>query len=74
MVPESFAFFAALLLRHAMVRHFEKNYLLPSGQHGFRSFHSTLTQLLAQWDTILEDLQEGGGGRSVYIWNFEGIS
>ena len=44
-----------------MVRHFEKNDLLPGGQHGFRSFHSTLTQLLAHWDSILEDLQEGRG-------------
>ena len=55
------------VVRHALVRHLEENNLLPSGQHGFRSFRSTLTQLLAHWDSILEDLQGGGGVDCIYL-------
>ena len=40
--------------------------LLPSGQHGFRAFRSTLTQLLSYWDTILEELEQGHGVDVVY--------
>ena len=40
---------------------------MPNGQHGFRAFRSTLTQLLTYWDGILEDLENGGGVDSVYI-------
>lgn len=55
------------LVRQSLVRHLEKNNLLPSGQHGFRAFRSTLTQLLQYWDKILEDLQQGGAVDSVYL-------
>ena len=40
------------VIRRALVKHLEENDLLPNGQHGFRAFRSTLTQLLSYWDTI----------------------
>ena len=49
------------VLRVVLVNPLENNDLLPNGQHGFRSFRSTLTQLLSFWDTFIEDLEGGGG-------------
>ena len=57
------------VVRRALVHHLEVNNLLPDGQHGFRAFRSTLTQLLTFWDTILDDL-EGGGGVDVIYTDF----
>ena len=42
-----------------------KNSFLPDGQHGFRAFRSTLSQLLSFLNTILDNLEVGGG--VVYI-------
>ena len=39
------------VVRKSLVKHLEENGMLPSGQHGFRKFRSTLTQLLSYWDT-----------------------
>ena len=50
-----------------LVSHIEKNNLLPDGQHGSRPMRSTLTQLLAHWDVILDGLVEGEGLDSVYL-------
>ena len=55
------------VMRKAIVKYLEENSLLPTGQHGFRSLRSTLTQLLTYWDEILEDLQGGGGVDSIYL-------
>ena len=55
------------VLRRALVSHIEKNNLLPDGQHGSRPMRSTLTQLLAHWDAILDGLVEGDGVDSVYL-------
>ena len=55
------------VLRKALVRHIEENNLLPLGQHGSRSFRSTLTQLLSYWDTVLDGLEHGSGVDSVYL-------
>ena len=47
-------------------KHLEENNLLPNGQHGFRAFRSTLTQLLSYWDTILGELEQGHGVDVIY--------
>ena len=47
------------VLRGVLVSHIEQNNLLPDGQHGSRPMRSTLTQLLAHWDVILDGLVEG---------------
>ena len=54
------------IVRKTLVTHLEKNNLLPDSQHGFRSLRSTLTQLLAYWDTLLEDMEKGKGVDVVY--------
>ena len=54
------------VVRRKLVDHLEKNNLLPNGQHGFRSKRSCLTQLLAYWDQILDNLEEGKVVDSVY--------
>lgn len=56
------------VVRKALVRHLEENNLLLNGQHGFRSLRSALTQLLVYWDGILNNLQDGGGVDSVYLY------
>ena len=54
------------VVRRSLVEHLEGNGLLPDGQHGFRALRSTLTQLLSFWDTILEELERGGGVDVIY--------
>ena len=46
--------------------HLEDNNLLPDSQHGFWARRSCLTQLLAYWDNILDNLEEGKGADTVY--------
>ena len=55
------------VLRRALVRHIESNTILPEGQHGSRALRSTLTQLLSQWDTILDGLEQGSGVDCIYL-------
>ena len=54
------------VIRRSLVKHLEENNLLPDGQHGFRAYRSTLTQLLSYWDTILEELEQGHGVDVIY--------
>ena len=54
------------VVRRWLVAHLEENNLLPDGQHGFRANRSCLTQLLAYWDNILDQLEEGKGVDVVY--------
>jgi ribonuclease P/MRP protein subunit RPP40 len=49
------------------VSHIEQHNLLPDGQHGSRAMRSTLTQLLTNWDGILDGLVQGEGVDSVYL-------
>ena len=49
------------------MNHIESSGLLPEGQHGSRPERSTLTQLLAYWDTIIENLQTIDGGDAIYL-------
>ena len=54
------------VLRKVLVRHLELGGHLPDSQHGFRAQRSCLTQLLAYWDTILEQMEQGLGVDVVY--------
>ena len=47
------------VIRKSLVTHLEAQGLLPSSQHGFRQYRSTLTQLLSHWDSILDCLEQG---------------
>ena len=50
------------------MKHLEENGFMAPGQHGFRALRSTLTQLLAHWDSILDGLLSGVHGvDSVYL-------
>ena len=55
------------VVRKELVNHIERLGLIPEGQHGSRSFRSTLTQLLAHWDSVLEGLDSGKGVDAVYL-------
>ena len=54
------------VIRKALVTHLEAQDLLPTDQHGFRQFRSTLTQLLSHWDQILESLEQGESVDVIY--------
>ena len=55
------------VVRQALVTHIDKLGLLPDGQHGSRAKRSTLTQLLAHWDNIMEGLEKGDGVDCIYL-------
>lgn len=46
------------VLRKALVNHLESNGFINITQHGFKKGHSTITQLLAYYDSILTMLEE----------------
>ena len=54
-------------MRKNLVSHMDRLGILPNDQHGSRSMRSTLTQLLAHWDAILDGLEEGGGVDVIYL-------
>ena len=55
------------VLRRQLVRHLESNDLLCSQQHGFRSGHSCLTQLLHHFDDILMNYLNGNDTDCIYL-------
>ena len=55
------------VLRKVLVRHLETSGVFPDGQHGSRGQRSTLTQLLAHWDSVLDDLEESQGTHTVCL-------
>ena len=55
------------VIRGVLVRHIEESSYLPEGQHGSRAKRSTLTQLIAFSDKVLEGLESGPGVDSVYL-------
>ena len=55
------------VVRLSLVAHIDKYNLLPDGQHGSRAMRSTLTQLMAHWDTILDGLSQGDGVDCIYL-------
>ena len=54
-------------IRKRLVHHLESNNLLCSQQHGFRSGHSCLTQLLHHFDNILENFLNGNDTDCIYL-------
>ena len=54
------------VMRKALVTHLEAQDLLPTDQHGFRQYRSTLTQLLSHWDSILDSLEQGESVDVIY--------
>ena len=55
------------VLRKVIVKHMEENDLMNRTQHGFRKGHSTVTQILTYYDSILTMLEEGNSVDSVYL-------
>ena len=55
------------IIRPQMVEFLESNGLMDVDQHGCRPGRSTLTQLLAQHDLILDLLLEGANGDIIYL-------
>ena len=55
------------VLRKQIVHHLESNNLLCSQQHGFRSGHSCLTQLLHHFDDILQNFLDGTDTDCIYL-------
>ena len=55
------------VVRKSLVDHIDRLDLLPNGHHGSRARRSTLTQLLAHWDSVLDGLESGGGVDYVYL-------
>ena len=55
------------IIRKSMVDFLECNSIISMNQHGFRSGRSTLTQLLAHMDDILNGLCEGVDTDSIYL-------
>ena len=54
------------VVRRALVIHLETQGLLPTDQHGFREYRSTLTQLLSHWDKVLDHLESGESVDVIY--------
>ena len=54
------------VLRKTLVTHLEAQDLLPTDQHGFRQYRSTLTQLLSHWDRVLDSLEQGESVDVIY--------
>ena len=55
------------VIRKQLVHYLEFNNLLCSKQHGFRSGHSCLTQLLHHFDDILENYMNGSDTDCIYL-------
>ena len=55
------------ILRKVIVQFLENNKILTKNQHGFRSGRSTLTQLLAHFDDILNGLCQNRDSDSIYL-------
>ena len=54
------------VIRKSLVGYLETQGLLPSSQHGFWQFRSTLTQLLSHWDSVLDCLEQGEAVDVIY--------
>ena len=55
------------VLRKCIVEYIEKHHLFNPNQHGFRSGHSCLSQLLAHYDKITQLLEEGDNVDVIYL-------
>ena len=59
--------FSERVVRPTLVAHTDQHDLLPDGQHGSRAMRSTLTQLMAHWDSILDGLSQADGVDCIYL-------
>jgi len=55
------------ILRKHIVDHLEQSNLMNKNQHGFRSKHSTLSQLIAFYDQVINKLDKGSTIDAIYI-------
>ena len=55
------------VLRKAIVDHLEAHELMNKTQHGFRARHSTITQILNFYDSVLTMLEEGNPVDAIYL-------
>ena len=55
------------VLKKIIVKHMEDKDLMNRTQHGFRKHHSTVTQILTYYDSILTMLEAGHAVDSVYL-------
>ena len=55
------------VVRKHIVEHLESNNLMNVTQHGFRSRHSTITQLLFYMDSVLTMLEGGHPVDTIYL-------
>ena len=55
------------VLRKCIVEYIEKHHLFNPNQHGFRSGHSCLSQLLAHYDKITQLLEQGDNIDVLYL-------
>ena len=55
------------VLRLSIIKHLETNNFMNPTQHGFRSRHSTITQLLNYYDSVLSILEQGHCPNTVYL-------
>ena len=55
------------VVRMDIVRHLEENMLMNPSQHGFKTGHSTMTDLLAYMDSVLSILEAGEEVDVVYL-------
>ena len=55
------------VIRQRMVKFLEENSILSSTQHGFRKGRSCLTQLLAHYDRIMQNLNSGQETDVIYL-------
>ena len=55
------------VLRKALVKHLEGNKLMNDSQHGFRKGHSTVTQILTYYDSVLTMLEQNQQVEAIYL-------
>ena len=55
------------VIRNKLVNFLEENYILNPNQHGFRRGRSCLSELLAHYEEILENANNGKGTDTVYL-------
>ena len=55
------------VVRKEIMQHLETNNLLNITQHGFRNRHSTITELLSYYDSIISILEEGHCPNTIYL-------
>ena len=55
------------VVRKVLVRHLEESGVFPDGQHGSCAQRSTQTQLLAHWDSVLDDIEASNGSDTIYL-------